>query len=76
MLPDRTWCFLFPFGCLLYKLCFTPHEEDYSNHMGDVLPNTSLLSKIEYSILYQSLGNTYLYFLVIDMSQLAKYHDS
>lgn len=76
MLPDRSWSFLFPFGCLLHKLSFTPHEQDYSDNMGYVFPNTSLVNKIKYCILYESLGNTYVYLLGIDVSQLAKYHDS
>lgn len=64
MLPDRSQCFLFPFSCLLYKLGFIPHGQDYSDNMGCVFPNTSLINKID------------VYFLVIDMSPLAKYHDS
>lgn len=76
MLPDRSWCFLFPFSCLLYKLSFTPHEQDYSDNMGYVFPNTSLVNKIEYCILHQSLRNTSVYFLVIGVNQLTKYHDS
>lgn len=61
MLTDRSWCFLFPFCCLLYKFGFTPCEQDYSDNMGYVFPDTSLVNKIEYSILYQSLGITYMY---------------
>lgn len=64
MLLDRSWCFLFPFGCLLYKLGFIPHEQDCSDNMGYVFPDTSLVNKIDVC------------FLVTDASQLAKYHDS
>lgn len=64
MLTDGSWCFLFPVGCLLYKCGFIPHEQNYSDNMSYVFPNTSLVNKID------------VYFLVIDMSQLAKYHDS
>lgn len=63
----RSQCFLFilsPFSCLLYKLGFIPHWQDYNNNMTYVFPNTSLVNKIN------------VYFLVIDVSQLAKYHDS
>lgn len=64
MLLDRSWCFLFPFGCLLYKLGFIPHEQDCSDNMGYVFPDTSLVNKIDVC------------FLLTDASQLAKYHDS
>lgn len=64
MLLDRSWCFLFPFGCLLYKLGFIPHEQDCSDNMGYVFPDTSLVNKIDVC------------FLLTDASQLAKYHNS
>lgn len=73
-MSDRSCCFLFrsqcflfilsPFSCLLYKLGFISHWQDYNNNMAYVFPNTSLVNKIN------------VYFLVIDVSQLAKYHDS